>query len=617
MSPAAAPGATPGQTPDATPSATPVDPGPAQPGPPGPPRPTLRRQLALLLALAMAPAGILAFADGLHGYRDHVQDKERAFLSSSLLAVSEERDALIQTRGALAVLARTPAVVALDPAECSAVLASFIGAQPAYALAAVADTTGRVVCASQPDPIGFSYGNSREFLDFLSKPKFTIGAVRTGRISGERVLLASAPVLNQGRLVGVLSVSLRTEFLDMVARASDNSANRQLALVDQRGTVIAHDAPEGQDALSWLSQRTELVALLTPTPGLLTIPGDRGRPMVLAIAPLFRDEVWLVTLAPRAALGIDPTWWTLTTLGLPVLMWLVAIGVAYFSIDRLVVQHVVYLSRITRAYGMGKLKLDPVGTAKAPREIADLGQALATMARRLDKRTAALRQSAETNQVLLLEVYHRVKNNLQMITSLLNLQSRQARSIDERAAIARIQTRIHSLALVHQRLYSAEQVGQVALHELVLEIVGHLRDLDPEFDTHAIDLTLDLDPVEETPERATPIAMLVNEAVTNALKYADTPADAPNDRRRIEIALHPTESGGYTLAVRNTVGAGARVGAAAGSLGQGLMAGFARQVRGRLDQSIAGGWLSLTLSVPPRTELRLAPSESAPTQAAG
>lgn len=598
--PSALSGSGPAPLPPPDQPATPPTPPPAAPRHRWP----IRHRLALMLALAMAPAGILALADGWRGYAAHVQDKQRAFMTESQLAVGEERDALIQTRGAMGVLALSPGVVALDPPACNAALAGFIAGQGAYAVAAVSNLRGQVVCASTPLALGLDNGQSAEFQAFLAEPKFTIGAVRTGRVSGERVLVALAPVRNQGRLVGMLSVSLRTAFLDRVAAATDTSLVRQVALVDERGTVIAHDQPKGYDALTWLSQRTEMVELLTATPALLTTRGPDGRAIVLAIAPLFQGEVWMVTLAPRASLGIEPTWVTLPTLSLPVLMWIVAIAVAYFSIDRLVVRHVVYLSRITRAYGKGRLKLDPIGIAGAPREIADLGEALTTMARRLDKRTNALRQSAETNQVLLAEVYHRVKNNLQMITSLLNLQSRQARSADERLAIARIQSRIHSLALVHQRLYAVENMRQIALDALVREIVGHLRAMDPDDAARPAEVSFDLAPVIDGADRATPVVMFLNEAVTNALKYAESPGGGP---RRIEIALACTSADGYALTVRNTVGPGAVIDPRGGSLGQGLMAGFARQVRGALALTVVDGWASLTLTVPPRSDSAQSP----------
>jgi two-component sensor histidine kinase len=277
-------------------------------------------------------------------------------------------------------------------------------------------------------------------------------------------------------------------------------------------------------------------------------------------------------------------------------MWAIAIGVAYLAIDRLVVRHMLSLARLTRAYGRGRLHLRPSQTEHAPREIALLGEDLSRMAERLETRENALRRAADANRVLILEVYHRVKNNLQMIVSLLSLQRRRAVSDAERQAIARIESRVHSLSLVHQTLYSADDVNRARLDVLYGEIIASLEGLRPE-----IAITARLDPIEETPERATPLALLLNEALTNALKYAVRPGGAP----RIDVVLQSRPDAGYRLEVINDAEGSPPPRPSA--IGGRLMAGFARQLRGQLSARRIGDRFVTTLDVSPTDGVAGAP----------
>lgn len=149
-----------------------------------------------------------------------------------------------------------------------------------------------------------------------------------------------------------------------------------------------------------------------------------------------------------------------------------------------------------------------IGIAQILRDLSDQ--------KRVEKQ---LRQSLDEKEVLLREIHHRVKNNLQVISSLLNLQSTNRTSAAARDVLLDSQNRIGSMALVHQLLYQSNDVGRIDFSEYIRTLVARLVDtynVGPDRVTtsvNAVPISLDID-------RAIPCGLVLNELVTNALTHA-------------------------------------------------------------------------------------------------
>lgn len=135
-----------------------------------------------------------------------------------------------------------------------------------------------------------------------------------------------------------------------------------------------------------------------------------------------------------------------------------------------------------------------------------------------------LRESLRQKEMLLAEVHHRVKNNLQIISSLLNLQ---ASGIDDEMAQDRFvdaQMQIQSMALIHEHLYQSTTFGEVDLGSYVTNLVEYLSNVYS-LDRQRVELILKTDSFPATINQAVPVALLLNELVANSMKYA-FPGDA-------------------------------------------------------------------------------------------
>jgi PAS domain S-box-containing protein len=128
---------------------------------------------------------------------------------------------------------------------------------------------------------------------------------------------------------------------------------------------------------------------------------------------------------------------------------------------------------------------------------------------------AALREK----EVLLKEIHHRVKNNMQVISSLLQLQAQYIEDEPTLVLFEESQTRIHSMALIHEQLYQSEHLDRIDLPPYVQNLVANLYQSFGCGNT-AIQFNLNLDPIYLNIETAIPCGLIINELVSNSLKYA-------------------------------------------------------------------------------------------------
>ena len=198
-----------------------------------------------------------------------------------------------------------------------------------------------------------------------------------------------------------------------------------------------------------------------------------------------------------------------------------------------------------------------------------------------DAHEKALSTALTAAEILLQEVHHRVKNNLQIISSLLNMQ---AEGLPEGAqkALDESQRRVRSMALVHEQLYNRERPDQLDFGEYVASLAGELFSA---YSVHsgAIRLRLDLEPVLLDIDQAMPCGLILNELMTNSLKYAFPETHSGE----ILVALHATAEGRVTLRIADN-----GIGLAPGfdwrqsqSLGLRIVEILTAQLNGTLDYS--------------------------------
>jgi two-component sensor histidine kinase len=210
-----------------------------------------------------------------------------------------------------------------------------------------------------------------------------------------------------------------------------------------------------------------------------------------------------------------------------------------------------------------------------------------------------IRASLEEKEVLLKEIHHRVKNNLQVISSLLSLQAGSSQDPETLRLLRESHTRVKSIALIHEKLYQSPNLTQVDIQHYIRSLTEYLctsYGLDPE----KIRLRLDLEQAYLGIGTAIPCGLIINELVSNALKHA-----FPGDREgEIYVGLHRKGDGEYALVVKdNGIGLPEDLDFPhANTLGMELVGSLVEQLDGRACWSTCSGTnVCISFPVPPNS----------------
>ncbi|MCV0397451.1 MAG: PAS domain-containing protein [Rhizobiaceae bacterium] len=234
-----------------------------------------------------------------------------------------------------------------------------------------------------------------------------------------------------------------------------------------------------------------------------------------------------------------------------------------------------YISPVTNEHGELQFffasQLDVTERKQAHNEIAAQKE---RFERAVKERTKELEAALEAQTLLLHEVDHRVKNNLQMISSLILMQSRTIPDDGIKQSLRAMLQRVEALSTVHRRLYQSDDVGLFDVADFARDLVTDLVAASGRDDIRA---GFDLEAVKVPASMAAPIALMVNELVTNALKHA-----FPNGRGgRIDVAVRKN-SGDFIIDITDD-GTGLPDTPTNGSFGRKLVASLARQLHAGIE----------------------------------
>jgi len=202
---------------------------------------------------------------------------------------------------------------------------------------------------------------------------------------------------------------------------------------------------------------------------------------------------------------------------LPVLMWLAAAIIGWLILQRLLLRPLAMVQRAVSAYRPGDRDIALPNIASPAREIGDLGTAFDEVVQTVSRHEAELEAAVDRQTRLVREVHHRVKNNLQVVASLLNLHARGAANEQVAAAYASIQRRVDALAVVHRNHYAElEENRGVSLKSLISELAANLRATAPSA-ASAMTIRLDLGAYYASQDVAVSVAFLVTEIAEHAM----------------------------------------------------------------------------------------------------
>ena len=547
-------------------------------------RVTIRFRLGLAVAIALSPILVLGVLQGALSFTHDAEARQESLVAAAQRSASATRAKMQAAAAVLETL--TPETVG---AECAPRLSSLLDQLHGYENFIRFNSQGRVQCAAAnvgADPNiltsqWFSRLREGEPLVVVTAPEnlysthpAVLAAMRAGGDNGGF----------NGALVALLSVdSLRLDVSDPTL-----PADTEVALIDDEGRIAAATNPR-----AFAPPPAGWAARAGGPGGLLYRAKDAsGLPRSQVIAPLVGDDLFVMLSAPAPRFLSWARLNAIYNIVLPLFGWLSAWLAVWIVTDRVVIRWLHYLDRIASIYAKGRFSVRPVQAENAPQEIRALAQTLDSMADAIVVRDLTLHENLEQKDTMMREIHHRVKNNLQIITSLLNMQQRALKDPSAREAMADTRQRITALALIYRALYQSPDLRRVDLRQFLEELIGQMASGDGGRPS-TVRTELNADDLEIDPDKLAPLALFAVEAIANARRHIFVEGEGlikvTFKVLEDEVALEIAHNGAEDKDEEATEG-----------VGRTLMSAFARQLRGRMETiSSSEGGAAVRLTFPP------------------
>ncbi len=567
---------------------------------------TVSARLLVVILFSVVPMAVLSGFMAWHSYRSalDVSSNRAAVVAEALMAQSDEQ--IAEVARMLQALARQPGLH--DGVGCNAQLRLARALQSARLVGlAFVDPRQALSCRS-PDA---------SFSPDLTAPAEPASApVVVGTAVALRVLLGGDGLTRRPVLRLTLPVGDPVDPTRLVADMGLGWTRAQLAASDLWRSRLG----PGGDTEAWLVGHDGSRISLCADCGWSDLQARHAMPLGPPVAEghflkraMIGDVDLLVTTMPSRAERLALSLFLQRVVGIALLLTLGLIAVG-FGASRLIVAPLRAVTRsVTEWRRAGAY--DPRHTRSTPIELRQLSRAFAQATQSLAAHEERLRRAETKQELLIKEIHHRVKNNLQIIASLLNLQANRIRQPEARAEFASARDRVRALATLHRYLYSEGELHTLNMRSFLEELCGQLFQAIGEKEGRRIRLEIEAPEIVMSTDQAVPMALVVTEAVSNAIKYA-----FPGGRSGVVSVRLAEEVAGIATLVIEDDGVGIPAGRAEtesgvrDGIGIQLIRGFARQLGATLDVveggAASGGGTRYTLMVPLHPEA--ATAEPAP-----
>ncbi len=542
-------------------------------------------RMAFSLAVILLPLAIVSILRSQAVISQTEARNEAALFGETVQMASAELALIDKARGVAGSVSAIVLDLLQEPELCRAALTR-IAERSALSFVGFVGTDGAVPCSSLAAPPNFS--GTADLASVLENPREIVRRTPLGFASQVPVIYVLSPVFDgPNRLRGFVTASIPHQVI--LDSRDVQIPGTEFLTVNVAGEVLTSSLP--QEAATAILPSSGIPKRYLEEGGTFQARSDSGAPTIYAISPVVPGEISMVGLwsedsADGALFYLDRAAF------FPLVMWLASLVVGWFVVDFLVTRHVTSLGGAMRSFADTRRTQMPASFAQAPVELRDVGDAYVNLTDTVVRDEAKLEDALHQKNILLREVHHRVKNNLQLIASIMSMQMRRTGSTEVKEVMAGLQDRVLTLATIHKNLYQTSGLASIRLDELLGDIVGQMQSLSQ----HAKDIRFetDYDPVSLLPDQAVPFSLLVTEALTNAFKYISA---EPGADLTLKIVLRDLPESRVSLVIENSRGGPdyERSDPHSTGLGAQLMMAFATQLGTEMDVEATGTSYRLAL----------------------
>jgi two-component sensor histidine kinase len=542
---------------------------------------SLKQGLLLIVFAALLPITFTSVLQSVSTW-NAMQNSALSGLHANAKAVAErERDPFLISQRLLMVAAANFDIYNMTDRCGDALASGFKGYKPVVNFIR-ADGDGIVRCSILPFRDGTSFVGEQWWERTRGSVGVTVNRPSIGTISRVPVIIIALPIRDSnGTFAGTFSAGIDISQLEKSITTAPEAKTGVIAIVSANKELVASSTPK---------LPFDLPANLANSRSGTAI-GPKNQKWVYDSVPLSGRELYVLYAEPRSKIMSAAVEQFRASIILPIAAILLSLLAIWFGTNRLVIRWLTSLRELSKEFTKGNYAGNRATFANAPLELADLSNDLHDMAHVIESRTKDLTDALDAKTELTREVHHRVKNNLQIVTSLLTMQASRMKDDTAQSALRQSRSRIVALALIHRLIYEQDadsERGEVAIENLLGELCKQLRSTnrdrrDVELDCHTDSYSVPLD-------LAVPLALFTVEAVTNSYRHAFP----PGAKGKIELSFRQVGKDAILTVADNGLGYEVRANTGA-EMGSELMNAFATQLDGSVDFTSTPGEGSSTI----------------------
>lgn len=548
---------------------------------------SLRSQLMLIVVLALAPLAIASIVQGVLHVRARQTAIDDVLRQTAIYATHNEQNSFSDTARLLTGLAARAELTA-DPQQCAATLKIAVIGLPNIVNLTFVNAQGKPVCSSTGKFDVADYSKLSWWKRVRLRTAPGLPPSLKSAAANRDVLPYTLPLRDaSGAFAGVLSAALDLRWVSQTEPYGRLPPRSLMLIVDPNGEVIASNRP----VPAGLNMAVSKVILDHHQHTFRA--EDEGHSRWRWTAERIENSRRLIAFAMEEPMpfGVSRIY-LLGNILLPILMVILASIAMWLGTERFVIRWTTYLKRVSMAYAQNHFALELNELEEAPEEFQVLGHEMKSMATSIRDRDRTLNSALAQKSAMAREIHHRIKNNLQIVASLISLYSQNVVERESQTAFSQILARVGALTLIQRLMEMNDTTPILDMRRLFTELAEQMRTVAVESGIR-YRLTVAAEDWLLPPDMATPVAFFAVEALSFEL-FAP---QAEERVRNVELYFGADGPEHLLLWVEDGIFASAALGAGRPSPAR-IFAALAEQLKGEY-------WIEKTPEGKSRLSLRL------------